>query len=109
MKTLISNGTVATARDTFKADVLIDGEVVGAIGAELSRDSVDRTIDARDRYVLPGGVDVHTHMEMPSSGTVTADNFESGTLAAAFWRHNDDRRLRHAAAGWIAASNARAT
>jgi dihydropyrimidinase len=84
MRTLVANGTVVTARDTFKADVLIDGEVISAIGAELPSDSVDRVIDAQDRYVLPGGVDVHTHMEMPFNGTLTADTYESGTLAAAF-------------------------
>src|ERR1700724_929781 len=84
MKTLVANGTVVTAMDTVKADVLIDGEVITAIGIGLSTESVDRIIDARDRYVLPGGVDVHTHMEMPFNATVSVDTYESGTLAAAF-------------------------
>jgi dihydropyrimidinase len=84
MKTLIANGTVVTALDTVKADVLIDGSVIAAVGADLQLEAVDRIIDARDRYVLPGGVDVHTHMEMPFNATVSADTYESGTLAAAF-------------------------
>ena len=85
MKTLVANGTVVTALDTFKADVLIDGGLITAVGTGLSSvESVDKVVDARDCYVLPGGVDVHTHMEMPFNATVSADTYESGTLAAAF-------------------------
>jgi dihydropyrimidinase len=83
MKTLIKNGTVVTATDTLKADVLIDGEQVAAIGLHLDG-SADRVIDARDRYVMPGAVDVHTHMELPFGGTFASDDFATGTAAAAW-------------------------
>ena len=87
MKTLISGGTVITAIDTVKADVLIDGETIVAIGAPGTHswaDEVDTVIDATDRYVVPGGIDPHTHMELPFGGTYASDTFASGTRAAAF-------------------------
>ena len=83
MKTLIKGGTVVTAGDTVQGDVLIDGETVATIGRELDV-AVDRVIDASDRYVMPGGIDAHTHMDMPFGGTFSADDFESGTAAAAW-------------------------
>jgi dihydropyrimidinase len=82
MKTLIKNGTVVTAADTFQGDVLIEGERISTIGTALEVDA-DRVIDAAGKYVLPGGIDVHTHLEMPFGGTTSADDFESGTIAAA--------------------------
>ena len=85
MKTLIKDGTVVTAADTFRADVLVEGEVIAAVGHGLDKmGPVDHTIDARNRYVIPGGIDVHTHLDMPFGGTTSADDFESGTIAAAF-------------------------
>ena len=87
MKTLIKNGTVATASDLFKADVLIEGEKVSLIGTDLASKvtgAVDRTIDATGKYVIPGGIDPHTHLDMPFGGTKSADDFETGTRAAAF-------------------------
>jgi dihydropyrimidinase len=86
MKTLIANGTVVNADGSQVADVLIDGETIAALGAGLADviGSVDRTIDARGRYVIPGGIDVHTHMELPFGGTFAKDTFETGTRAAAF-------------------------
>ena len=87
MKTLISGGTVITAIDTVEADVLIDGETIVAIGAPGTHgwaDDADTVIDATDRYVVPGGVDPHTHMELPFGGTYASDTFESGTRAAAW-------------------------
>ena len=87
MRTLIKNGTVVTHAGRSAADVLIDGEVVVAIAAPGSHsweDGADRVIDAGGRYVLPGGVDVHTHMELPFGGTYASDDFESGTRAAAW-------------------------
>ncbi|HKA13354.1 MAG TPA: dihydropyrimidinase [Candidatus Dormibacteraeota bacterium] len=83
MRTLIKGGTVVTAGDTVQADVLIDGETVATIGRALDV-AVDRVIDASDRYVMPGGIDAHTHMDMPFGGTFSADDFESGTAAAAW-------------------------
>jgi len=83
MKTLIKNGTVVTATDTVKADVLVDGERVVAIGVGLPSQA-DRVIDATDRYLMPGAVDVHTHMELPFGGTFASDDFATGTAAAAW-------------------------
>src|SRR5438874_2496673 len=82
-KTLITGGTVVTAADTFKADVLIDGEKVAAVGVGLNAAGAKR-IDASRKYVIPGGIDVHTHMELPFGGTMASDDFETGTTAAAF-------------------------
>jgi dihydropyrimidinase len=87
MRTLIRGGTVVSAADTSVADVLIDGERIAGIAAPDAHrwdDQVDRVIDATDRYVIPGGVDIHTHMELPVSGTVSSDDFTTGTRAALF-------------------------
>src|SRR5262245_1880440 len=86
MITLIANGTVVNSDGSQVADVLIDGETIAAIGTGLEGmvRNVDRTIDAGGRYVIPGGIDVHTHMELPFGGTFAKDTFESGTRAAAF-------------------------
>ena len=87
MKTLISGGTIVTAIDTVPADVLIDGEVIIAIGAPRTHDwadVADKVLDATGKYVVPGGIDPHTHMELPFGGTYASDTFESGTRAAAF-------------------------
>ncbi|MFD1445691.1 dihydropyrimidinase [Oceanobacillus profundus] len=83
MKKIIKNGTIVTATDTYQADVLIEDEKVKAIGQDLS-DVYAEVIDATGLYVFPGGIDPHTHMEMPFGGTVTKDDFESGTIAAAY-------------------------
>jgi dihydropyrimidinase len=90
MRTLISGGTVITASGSVPADVLVDGEQItglAAAGTELAQTwaaNPDRVIDAAGKYVLPGGIDVHTHMEMPFGGTFSADTFETGTRAAAW-------------------------
>jgi dihydropyrimidinase len=86
MRTLITNGTVVTADGSYVADVLIDGETIAQIGRDPAGASVtaDRTIDATGKYVIPGGIDVHTHMELPFGGTFAKDTFETGTRAAAF-------------------------
>jgi len=86
MRTLISNGTVVTADGSYEADVLIDGEKIAQLGARLSGSGVtaDETIDARGKWVIPGAIDVHTHMELPFGGTAAKDTFETGTRAAAF-------------------------
>jgi dihydropyrimidinase len=80
MRTLITNGTVVTASDTFAADVLIDGEIIAAVGTGLG--PADRIIDATNRYVFPGGIDEHTHFGLPVSGTVSAP-WETESVAAA--------------------------
>jgi dihydropyrimidinase len=90
MKTLIKNGTVVNATGTGQADVLIDGETIAAVlapgstllGFDLER-NVDTVVDAAGKYVIPGGIDAHTHMQMPFGGTEASDTFETGTRAAA--------------------------
>jgi dihydropyrimidinase len=82
MKTLIKNGRIVTAVDDYMADILVDGETISVIGKELTMEA-DRVIDAKDRLVIPGGIDAHTHMDMPFGGTTSADDFRTGTLAAA--------------------------
>ena len=89
--TLISGGTVVSATGRAQADVLIDGEkIVGVLapgsvllGTDLT-ESVDTVIDARGKYVIPGGIDAHTHFELPFGGTEASDTFETGTRAAAW-------------------------
>jgi dihydropyrimidinase len=83
MRTLIRNGRVVTAVDDYRADVLIEGEVVSTIGARLDVEA-DRVIDADGKLVIPGGIDPHTHMELPFGGTQASDDFRTGTIAAAF-------------------------
>ncbi|BAH44213.1 dihydropyrimidinase [Brevibacillus brevis NBRC 100599] len=83
MKKWIRNGTVVTASDTYQADILIEGEKVVAIGSKLDGKDAEM-IDATGYYVFPGGIDPHTHLDMPFGGTVTSDNFYTGTKAAAF-------------------------
>jgi dihydropyrimidinase len=85
MRTLIANGTVVTAEGSYPADVLVDGERIAQVGSNLAGvATIDETIDATGRYVIPGGIDVHTHMELPFGGTFAKDTFETGTRAAAF-------------------------
>src|SRR5256712_3077341 len=81
-KTLITNGTVVTAADIYKGDVLVDGEKIAMIGKALKAAGAKR-IDATGKYVIPGGIDVHTHMELPFGGTFASDDFHTGTVAAA--------------------------
>ncbi|WP_369371852.1 dihydropyrimidinase [Promicromonospora sp. Populi] len=91
MTTLITGGTVVNATGTVEADVLVDGEKVVAVlspgstalGADLAA-TADRVIDASGKYVVPGGIDAHTHMELPFGGTAASDTFETGTTAAAW-------------------------
>lgn len=83
MKTIIRGGTIVTAADMYHADIAIEDEKIVAIGQELN-DHGSEVIDASGLYVFPGGIDPHTHLEMPFGGTVTADDFETGTKAAAF-------------------------
>src|SRR5262249_39188666 len=82
--TLHLNGTIDPATDTYSADIGIANEKIIAIAARLPFDSADNLIDANHLLVLPGGIDVHTHLDMPFGGTTSADDFETGTTAAAF-------------------------
>lgn len=83
MRTLLKNGRIITATDDYRADVLIDGEVIAAIGNPLTV-TADKEIDATGLLVMPGGVDPHVHLDMPFMGTFSSDNYETGTRAALF-------------------------
>ncbi|MEW6703033.1 MAG: dihydropyrimidinase [Bacteroidota bacterium] len=83
MSILIKNGRIITAVDNYIADIFIEKDKIAAIATVLNI-SADRIIDAQGKYVIPGGIDVHTHLDMPFGGTTSCDNFETGTRAAAF-------------------------
>ena len=88
MKTLIKDGTVVTASDSFVADVWIDGDKIVGMTHPSARASMPVgpdviQIDAKGQYVIPGGIDCHTHMELPFGGTTASDDFDTGTVAAA--------------------------
>lgn len=82
MKTLIKNGTIITSSDTFRGDLLIEDGKIQGISEKINLPA-DEIIDAVEKFVIPGGIDVHTHFQLPVKGTVSADGFESGSLAAA--------------------------
>jgi dihydropyrimidinase len=84
MNTLIRNGTVVTAEQTRRADVLIEGERIREVREGIPENVAERVIDAAGMYVIPGGIDVHTHLDMPFGGSQSSDDFETGTRAAAF-------------------------
>ena len=83
MRTLIKGGTIVNADATTPADVLVDGERIALIGEALEVEA-DRTLDASGKWIIPGAIDVHTHMELPFGGTFAKDTFETGGRAAAF-------------------------
>jgi dihydropyrimidinase len=80
---VISGGTVVTATDKFEADVGVKDEKITAVGKDLKSGPGTTVIDAKGKYVFPGGIDVHVHLQLPFSGTISADDFENGTKAAA--------------------------
>ena len=82
MSTLLKNGRIITADQDYVADIYIEHEKVTTIGASLNIQA-DKIIDASGKYVIPGGIDVHTHMDLPFGGTSSSDDFETGTIAAA--------------------------
>ncbi|MEW9668694.1 dihydropyrimidinase [Ammoniphilus sp. 3BR4] len=83
MSKIIKGGTIVTATDRYQADVLIEGDRIVSIAKSIDLPGAE-VIDAKGCYVFPGGIDPHTHLEMPFGGTTTADDFETGTKAAAF-------------------------
>lgn len=83
MKTLIRHGTLITAAETYAADLLLDGEKIALIGMNLHADDA-QVVDATGKFILPGGVDVHTHLDVPFGGTRVSDDFYTGHKAAAF-------------------------
>ena len=117
MKTLIRGGTVVTASDRYRGDVLIEDEKIAAVATSFEDVNADRTIDAAGKVVIPGGIDVHTHLDMPFGGTTSADDFESGTIAAAhggttsivdFAIQYRGQTLRHALDAWRAKAEGKA-
>ena len=113
MSILVRGGRIVTAADDFVADVLVEGERVALIGTDLDA-AADRTIDAAGKYVLPGCIDPHTHLDMPFGGTVTIDDFESGQGSAAcggttchvdFCIQGKGQTFAEALEGWHAKAN----
>jgi dihydropyrimidinase len=84
VSTLIRNGTVVTAKETRNADILIEGERIKEIAPGIPANAATNIIDAAGMLLFPGGIDVHTHLDMPFGGTTSSDDFETGTKAAAF-------------------------
>jgi dihydropyrimidinase len=118
--TLITNGYIVTADDAFQGDILIEGERIAAVGAPGAFASVqtDTILDAQGKYVFPGGIDVHTHMELPLPTTVGSDDFETGTIAAAcggtttildFANQRRGQRLTEAIEAWHKKADGRAS
>lgn len=83
MSILLKNGRIITAEQDYTADIYIEKDKIQTIGISLNIQA-DKIIDAKGKYVIPGGIDVHTHLDMPFGGTTSVDNFETGTRAAAF-------------------------
>jgi dihydropyrimidinase len=84
MSILIRNGTVVTAESTFPADILVDGEKIKEVRQGIPPNAGDQVLDASGLLLLPGGIDAHTHLDMPFGGTTSSDDFETGTRAAAY-------------------------
>ena len=116
MGTLVKNGTVVNATGSERADVLIEGERITAVGADLS-EAGHEVVDARDLLVMPGGIDVHTHLDMPFGGTTSADDYTTGTQAAAvggtttvidFALQKQGSTMQEALATWLVKSEGKA-
>src|SRR6187431_2122971 len=119
MSLLITNGRVITASDDYVADVYCENGTITAIGKDLPahRYQADRTIDASGQYVMPGGIDVHTHLDMPFGGSKSTDDFETGTIAAAFGGTTSlvdfaiqyrGKTMRHALDDWMSKASGKA-
>ncbi len=116
--TIIKNGTIITATDSTLADVGINGGKISAIAAQLPTENATQVLDATNHLVLPGGIDVHTHLDMPFGGTTSADDFQTGTIAAAFGGTTTlidfaiqykGQTLRHAFDTWMKKAHDKAT
>ena len=117
MSTLIKNGRIITAEQDYTADIYIEKDSITTIGANLKIDA-DEVIDAKGKYVIPGGIDVHTHLDMPFGGTTSCDDFETGTRAAAFGgttcivdfaTQSKGNRMRNALDTWWKKADGKAT
>jgi dihydropyrimidinase len=116
--TIIKNGTIVTATDTTRADVGINSGTISALAAQLLAENATQVIDAANHLVFPGGIDVHTHLDMPFGGTTSADDFQNGTIAAAFGGTTTlidfaiqykGQTLRHAFDTWMKKAHDKAT
>src|SRR5271170_4469330 len=116
--TLIRGGTIVTATDTYVGDVGIVGGKISVIGLNLPAEGAGKVIEARGMLVMPGGIDVHTHLDMPFGGTTSADDFQTGTIAAAFGGTTTlidfaiqykGQTLRHAFDTWMKKAHDKAT
>ncbi len=116
MSTLIKNGRIVTAEQDYTADVYIERDKITTIGANLDIQA-DKAIDVKGKYVIPGGIDVHTHMDLPFGETSSSDDFETGTIAAAhggtttivdFAVQSKGTTMRYALDTWLKKSEGRA-
>jgi dihydropyrimidinase len=116
MAVLIKNGTLITASDTFKADILIEGETISMIGQDLSHPDAE-VVDAAGKNILPGGVDAHVHLDLPMFDTVSSDDHYTGGKAAAFggtttvidFIPQDERTLKENINRWHAKADPKAS
>ena len=115
--TVIKNGTIVTATDTYAGDIGISDGRISAIGQGLPVENAGKVIDAAELQVMPGGIDVHTHLDMPFGGTTSSDDFQTGTIAAAFGGTTTlidfaiqykGQTLRQAFDGWMAKAEGKA-
>src|SRR5579863_9238381 len=116
MKTLIKNGRIVTAVDDYHADILIEDGTITCIAKQIDAQA-DKVIDAKNRLVIPGGIDPHTHMDLPFGGTASSDDFATGTRAAAFGGtttiidfavQSHGQSLNHALDVWFAKAQSKA-
>src|SRR5687768_4205324 len=117
MKTVIRNGRIVTAVDDYNADILIEDGQIAMIAKSIDVEA-DKVIDAKDRLVIPGGIDPHTHMDLPFGGTSSSDDFDTGTKAAAhggtttiidFAVQSKDQALNEALDVWFAKAEGKAS
>lgn len=106
-ETIIKNGSIVTATDTYRADIAIANGKVAAVGSDLPVENASKVIDAANKLVLPGGIDVHTHLDMPFGGTTSADDFETGNTCGRFWRDDHPHRFRDSVQGPATSSGIR--
>ncbi|WP_413698505.1 amidohydrolase family protein [Psychromonas sp. KJ10-10] len=93
MSLLIKGGKLVNADQTIESDIYCEDGIIKAIGNHLDVPEDTEIIDATGKLVMPGGIDPHTHMQLPFMGTVASEDFYSGTVCWISWRHNNDHRF----------------